>query len=186
MGEFCRRIYDKCCMSEKNFTLKSPDWQGQVPPRCAYRGCVSGAENLSPALEWIDPPDGAAGFALTLYDPDAPTGSGWWHWLAFNIPRTATSLSAGAGSPGSHAMWEGAVQSVNDYGEFGYGGPCPPKGDRPHRYILTVYALPTAKMEGLDRRSSPVSVAFALNSESLARASLIAYFGVGGGAGERS
>src|SRR5262245_41892497 len=86
-------------------------------------------------------------FAVTLYDPDAPTGSGWWHWVVYNIPGSTTSLPAGAGDPSSGLLPAGAAQGNTDFGTPGYGGPCPPQGDKPHRYIVTVFALDTDKLD---------------------------------------
>ena len=97
--------------------------------------------NISPSLAWKNPPAGTKSFALTVYDPDAPTGSGWWHWVMFDIPADVNALSAGAGDPASGKAPRAAIQSRTDFGKPGYGGPCPPKGDAPHRYIFTNYAL---------------------------------------------
>ena len=99
-------------------------------------GCTGG--NASPALSWNGAPSGAKSFAVTMYDPDAPTGSGWWHWVVFNIPPNVTSLPKGAGDVKKRLMPKGAVQSRTDFGSDGYGGPCPPPGDKPHRYQITV------------------------------------------------
>src|SRR2546425_11856753 len=101
-------------------------------------GCEGG--NVSPSLAWTNPPAGTKSFAVTVYDPDAPTGSGWWHWVMFNIPPDVTSLPVGVGNPAGGQTPKGAVQSKTDFGKPGYGGPCPPPGDKPHPYIFTVYA----------------------------------------------
>src|SRR5262249_6290740 len=100
-------------------------------------GCKGG--NTSPEFDWKGVPDGTKSFALTVYDPDAPTGSGFWHWIIFNIPATATSLPAGAGDSTRKVAPEGSIQSRNDGGIMGYVGPCPPQGDKPHRYLITLY-----------------------------------------------
>jgi Raf kinase inhibitor-like YbhB/YbcL family protein len=120
--------------------LHSPDIKaGSTIPKAYVHGSAGG-ENQSPALEWSSPPTGTRGFAVTCYDPDAPTGSGWWHWQIFDIPADATGLARGAGNAeGSRPA--GARQSRNDYGESAYGGPAPPPGDKPHRYVTTVFAL---------------------------------------------
>src|SRR5579884_791937 len=102
-------------------------------------GCKGG--NVSPELHWEHAPKDTKSFAVTVYDPDAPTGSGWWHWVIFNIPPGVHTLPAGAGKPDSSATPPGSIQSMTDFGQPGYGGPCPPPGDKPHRYIFTVYAL---------------------------------------------
>ncbi len=100
-------------------------------------GCSG--KNISPDLQWSGEPQGTNFYAITMYDPDAPTGSGWWHWVAFNIPANVKQLAAGAGSEGG-VMPVGSIQSRTDFGKPGYGGPCPPPG-KAHRYIFTVYAL---------------------------------------------
>ncbi len=137
-------------------------------------GCEGG--NVSPSLKWTNAPAGTKSFALTVYDPDAPTGSGWWHWVIFNIPASVTSLPAGAGDPASGTAPTGAVQSRTDFGKPGYGGPCPPKGDKPHRYIFTVYALKVDKIDA-DRDASGALVGFMLNANKLAKTSFTAYYG---------
>lgn len=102
-------------------------------------GC-SGA-NRSPALSWSGAPDETRSFALTCYDPDAPTGSGFWHWILLNLPADTTELAAGAGNETGMRLPDGALHVVNDFGTIGYGGPCPPPGHGPHRYQFTVHAL---------------------------------------------
>jgi len=140
-----------------------------------YKGFGCEGHNVSPSLTWKDPPAGTKSFAVTVYDPDAPTGSGWWHWVVFNIPGDARSLPLGAGAPGSTKLPKGAVQSITDFGTPGYGGPCPPRGDRPHRYIFTVHALKVDKLD-LDDKAMPALVGFTLTSNRLARATFTATY----------
>jgi Raf kinase inhibitor-like YbhB/YbcL family protein len=140
-----------------------------------YKGFDCTGGNVSPSLTWKDPPAGTKSFAVTVYDPDAPTGSGWWHWVVFNIPGDARSLPLGAGAPGSTKLPKGAVQSITDFGTPGYGGPCPPRGDRPHRYIFTVHALKVDKLD-LDDKAMPALVGFTLTSNRLARAMFTATY----------
>jgi len=132
-------------------------------------GCAG--QNLSPALEWSDPPAGTRSYAVTLYDPDAPTGSGWWHWVAFNQPTDVVALPEGAGAPSAGLMPAPAVQSRTDFGAPGYGGPCPPAGASPHRYVFTVFALGIERLP-LDRTASGAMVGFLLRQNALASASL--------------
>src|SRR3954465_14424129 len=106
----------------------------------------AGGQNVSPQLSWSGAPAGTKSFALTLYDPDAPTGSGWWHWVVYDIPATATELPQGAGS-GKAPLPAGTVQGKTDFGAAGYGGAGPPPGDKPHRYVFTVYALKVDKLD---------------------------------------
>jgi len=136
-------------------------------------GCVGA--NLSPALNWANAPAGAKSFAVTVYDPDAPTGSGWWHWVVFDIPATATGLPAGAGTADGRALPQGSIQSRTDFGQPGFGGACPPKGDAPHRYQFTVYALDVPKL-GLDPNASAALVGFMLRQHTLAKASILSLY----------
>jgi Raf kinase inhibitor-like YbhB/YbcL family protein len=137
-------------------------------------GCTG--KNVSPALNWSGAPKGTKSFALSVYDPDAPTGSGFWHWVVFNIPADVTSLPKGAGDPKSDAAPKGAVQSRTDFGTPGYGGPCPPKGDKPHHYQFTIFALDTDKLD-TDENSSPAFVGFNVHFHTLAKATLLGRWG---------
>lgn len=134
-------------------------------------GCNGG--NISPELHWSGAPAAAKSFALTVYDPDAPTGSGWWHWVVFNIPASITQLPAGAGN--GTGLPAGAVQSRTDFGTPGYGGACPPPG-MPHRYVFTVHALDVERLE-LNPDSSAAMVGFMLGQHTLAKATLTAVYG---------
>lgn len=137
-------------------------------------GCDGG--NVSPSLAWKNAPAGTRSFAVTVYDPDAPTGHGWWHWVMFNIPADVTSLPAGAGDPKAGKAPKGAVQSRTDFEKPGYGGPCPPVGDKPHRYVFTVYALKVDKLD-LDENAAPARVRSTLNANRLGSAELTAMYG---------
>jgi Raf kinase inhibitor-like YbhB/YbcL family protein len=136
---------------------------------------VAKAEICHPNLSWTNAPEGTKSFAVTMYDPDAPTGSGWWHWLIFDIPVNATELKQNAGNIDQAIAPAGAVQSITDFGKAGYGGPCPPVGHGFHQYIITVYALKTDKL-GLDKNANPAMVGYYLNSNTLQKASLVMYY----------
>ena len=136
-------------------------------------GCKG--QNMSPSLSWSGAPSGTKSFALTVYDPDAPTGSGWWHWVVVNLPATTTGLPKGAGMAGSSKLPQGALQVRTDYGKPGYGGPCPPQGDHPHRYLFTIYALDLDKLD-VTADSSPALVGFYLNYHTLAQGSLMGLY----------
>ncbi len=135
-------------------------------------GCAGA--NQSPQLTWTEPPEGTKSFALTCFDPDAPTGSGFWHWVVVNIPKDVRELALGAGSAGG-AMPDGALQTRTDFGAPGYGGPCPPEGDHAHRYFFTIHAV------GLDALSvqadtSPAVVGFMLNFNTIEKAALMGLY----------
>ena len=159
-----------------SFTLTSSDiGDGSVLPGAhAYAGAADDAANASPQLSWTDFPAGTASFAVTCFDPDAPTGSGFWHWVAVNLPASVTELDRGVDPlPG------GAFCVRNDYGERNYGGSAPPPGDRVHRYVFAVHALDVDRLEvGPD--ASPAYVGFNLAFHTLARATIRPTFQVRG------
>ncbi len=136
-------------------------------------GCSGG--NISPALSWSNAPTGTQSFALLAYDPDAPTGSGWWHWVVYNIPASVTSLPAGAGDPKKSLLPAGAVQGRTDFGTAGYGGPCPPPG-KPHRHYFRLYALKVAKLD-IPADATAAFIGFNVNAASLGKAELMALYG---------
>jgi Raf kinase inhibitor-like YbhB/YbcL family protein len=140
-----------------------------------YSGFGCSGKNISPQLTWTGAPGGTKSYAVTVYDPDAPTGSGWWHWLVYNLPAIVTQLPAGAGSAGGK-LPAGAVQGRTDFGTSGFGGACPPAGDKPHRYIFTVYALKSEKISVPDEASAAM-VGFVIHANTLAKASLTARYG---------
>jgi Raf kinase inhibitor-like YbhB/YbcL family protein len=136
-------------------------------------GCAGG--NSSPELHWSGAPEGTKSFALTCYDPDAPTGSGFWHWLMVNIPPETTSLALGAGDPVAGTLPTGALQTRTDFGAPGYGGPCPPEGDHPHRYLFTLFAVKEATLP-VEADTMPAVVGFMLNFNTLEKASLMGLY----------
>jgi Raf kinase inhibitor-like YbhB/YbcL family protein len=159
----------------QEFTLKSDDLRGQLTQTQVFSGFGCSGENISPSLKWVNAPSDTKSFAITVYDPDAPTGSGWWHWVIFDIPADVNELKADAGRIEKNLAPAGSIQSVTDFGKPGFGGACPPQGDKAHRYIFTVYALSIAKLD-LDEKTPPAMVGFVLNSHTIAKASLIAYY----------
>jgi len=137
-------------------------------------GCTG--QNVSPALRWEHAPKDTKSFAVTVYDPDAPTGSGWWHWLVFNLPPSTTGLPEGAGKADSAGAPEGSIQSMTDFGQPGFGGPCPPPGDKPHRYIFTVFALKVDQLP-LKKDAPGAMVGYYLHQNALAKASFTGMYG---------
>jgi Raf kinase inhibitor-like YbhB/YbcL family protein len=162
----------------QEFTISSSDFEpgGPLKEAQVYKGFGCEGGNASPGLAWRNAPAGTKSFAVTVYDPDAPTGSGWWHWLIFDIPATVTRLPARAGDPKTGLAPAASVQTPTDFGAPGYGGACPPKGDRPHRYVFTVYALKIEKL-GLPTTATGAMVGFNLNAQSLGKATVTARYG---------
>jgi Raf kinase inhibitor-like YbhB/YbcL family protein len=173
------------------FTLSSPDLSsGSFDNKHVLNGFGCAGQNISPALEWRNVPPGAKSLALQVYDPDAPTGSGFWHWAVYNIPPTTTSLAQGDGNNAAK-LPAGAFGGNTDFMDTGatgvngnYGGPCPPQGDKPHRYIFTLYALAVDKLEvagGVPKTGSAGLYGFVLNkgvgSALLGKASFTATYG---------
>jgi Raf kinase inhibitor-like YbhB/YbcL family protein len=136
-------------------------------------GCAGG--NQSPQLSWSGAPEGTKSFAITCFDPDAPTGSGFWHWVVVNIPPTTTELALDAGNPSAPKLPAGALQTRTDVGKPGYIGPCPPVNDHPHRYIFTIFAVSQEKLP-VEADTSAAIVGFNLHFNTLARATLMGLF----------
>ena len=161
-------------MDNRNFTLKSKTLKGQGEKKLMFDGMNCSGGNVSPQLEWEDAPEGAKSFAVTIYDPKAPTLSGWWHWVVFNIPAGTRELEEGAGDPDTNRMPEGTVQSKTDFGTYGYIGPCPPENDPAHPYIVTIYALDVEDLS-LDKDASAAMVSFNLAAHTIQQASVVFY-----------
>jgi Raf kinase inhibitor-like YbhB/YbcL family protein len=159
------------------FVLTSPTVIAgeRLPPEHVITGFGCAGRNLSPALEWRNPPAGTKSFAVTMFDPDAPTGSGWWHWVVLNIPAETTGLAQAAGDADGRArlLPYGALQTRTDFGAPGFGGACPPVGDKPHRYIFAVHALGTAKIE-LPPDASAAMASYLIRTNEIGRAVLTA------------
>ncbi len=152
--------------------LKSNDIKSgaKIGDDFVYNGMDCKGQNQSPELHWTGVPKDTKSIAVTVYDPDAPTGSGWWHWIVVNLPATTTSLARGWKAEGS-----GATEIPSDFGAGAYGGPCPPPG-KPHHYHFTVYALKTEKIE-IPAGASHAMARFMINANTIAKASLVAIYG---------
>ncbi len=163
-----------CSVNASEFTLTSHSISEgkQLNNNFVYKGFGCDGGNQSPSLSWSGAPEGTKSYVITAYDPDAPTGSGWWHWVVFNIPVSVTGLDAGASH--TDAMPKSAIEVKTDFGSKGFGGACPPPG-KVHRYQFTVYALDTEKLE-LTSESSPALVGFMTKSHALASDTITAVY----------
>lgn len=159
------------------FDLKSADLENggefSVAQVSNAFGCSGG--NSSPEISWSNLPSGTKSLVVTMYDPDAPTGSGFWHWVVADIPSSATGLQEGAGNPVAPKLPRGAFHARNDAGITGYLGACPPRGTT-HKYVLTVKALKVQTLS-LDPSASGALVGFASNAEKLAEETIIVTYG---------
>jgi Raf kinase inhibitor-like YbhB/YbcL family protein len=162
------------------FTLTSPDVKpnATMDKKFEFNGFGCSGENKSPALKWSGAPKDTKSFAVTVYDPDAPTGSGWWHWSVVNIPANVTELPPDAGAVGGANLPKGAMPVRSDFGTAGWGGACPPQGDKPHRYIFTVYALKTDKLD-IPADATAALAGFMINANQIGKASFTAKYGRG-------
>lgn len=139
-----------------------------------FQGFGCDGSNLSPQLSWTGAPEGTEAFAIQVYDPDAPTGSGWWHWQIVNIPKDVATLATGAGDPSKDLTPAGTLNIKNDYGVKGFGGACPPKGHGVHRYQFTVHAL-SKKLE-LPEDASGALTGYMVSAHSLGSSTIEALY----------
>ena len=155
------------------FRVTSPDLVAntKISVKHVYKGFGCEGGNLSPALVWNGAPPETKSFAVTAYDPDAPTGSGWWHWVVYNIPAETSELKTGAGSADGDQLPAGAVQGRTDFGTTGYGGPCPPQGHGTHHYHFTVHALKIEKLD-VPADATAALIGYMINANRLGKATL--------------
>jgi Raf kinase inhibitor-like YbhB/YbcL family protein len=146
---------------------------GSFGPEQVYNSFGCTGRNQSPHLAWTGAPQGTVSYVITMYDPDAPTGSGFWHWVVANIPASTTMIAANASR--TPRMPDKSIETRTDFGPPGYGGPCPPAGDQPHRYIFTIHAL--RDRLAVDADASGALVGFMTNNYRIASASFTARYG---------
>ncbi|HET8706332.1 MAG TPA: YbhB/YbcL family Raf kinase inhibitor-like protein [Pseudomonadales bacterium] len=161
------------------FALTSKDIApgGTISAEQVFNGFGCSGANKSPELSWVHAPAGTKSFALLVHDPDAPTGgAGWWHWGIVNIPATATGLTSGAGTEDGKALPAGSLQLITDFGKPGWGGPCPPQGDKPHHYNFTLYALKVEKLD-VPADAKMALAGFMVNANAIGKATLVGRFG---------
>ncbi|OTG57447.1 kinase inhibitor [Acinetobacter sp. ANC 4204] len=158
------------------FILKSTDIsQDQLMSQAQeFQGFGCNGQNLSPQLSWHGAPKGTEAFAVLAYDPDAPTGSGWWHWQIVNIPKDVTVLTTGAGDLSRNLAPKGSLSIKNDYGVAGFGGACPPQGHGVHRYQFTVFAL--SKKLDLPENASGALTGYMVRANALASSTITALY----------
>lgn len=161
-----------------HFTLTSPSIEanGTLPNAQVYNDWGYNGDNLSPELHWQGAPAETKSYALSCYDPDAPTGSGFWHWYVINLPATTNHLPVNAGNPDHPQLPTGARQMRNDIAQTGFVGAFPPKGDKPHRYIFTLYALSIEQLD-LPDNATTAFCGFNVLANTIATASFTAYYG---------
>ncbi|MFI5955777.1 YbhB/YbcL family Raf kinase inhibitor-like protein [Cryptosporangium sp. NPDC051539] len=154
-----------------SFTVTSTDVTAGTQLDLAQVAGDAGGQDVSPQLSWSGFPAGTKSFVVTCYDPDAPTPSGFWHWLAVNLPGSTTSLPTGAGA-GDDSLPGDAFHVRNDYGTKNYGGAAPPPGDQVHRYYFVVHAVDVDALD-VNSDATPAVVSFNLAFHTLARALLV-------------
>jgi Raf kinase inhibitor-like YbhB/YbcL family protein len=165
--------------AEPSLTLSSPDLPPGKPIAEQFTANAFGCHGLnqSPALKWSNAPAGTKSFAVTMFDPYRPPASGWWHWLVYDIPASATQLAHAAGTPGSSGLPQGAQQGKpdGDAPEAHYYGPCPDAGDPPHHYTITVYALNVAHLE-VPPTSTAANIDYEISTKTLAKSTIVRLF----------
>lgn len=164
--------------TNSTFQLSSSDIAADttIPSEYVYNGFGCTGPNISPALSWSGAPAETKSFAITMYDPDAPSGSGWWHWIIYNIPTSVTSLPTGAGNSGGPGFPAGARHGMTDFGAALYGGPCPPVGHGVHHYVFTVHALSVATLDVPENATSAL-IGFVINGNVLGTANFTGLYG---------
>lgn len=170
---FKKRNSDK--LNNKTFSLYSPDIykDQQIREEQVFNGFDCNGQNISPKLIWQNAPSNTKSFAITMFDKDAKTGSGWWHWIVYDIPENLNKINEGV-SGNKKLLPKGIKEGINDYGMYQYGGVCPPKGEK-HSYVITIYALNVEKLDLL-KNSTPAMVNLYLNKYKIKTATINAFY----------
>jgi Raf kinase inhibitor-like YbhB/YbcL family protein len=179
MATFAALLAGGIMLASSGFALRSSEFQngGTIPQADSYRGYGCSGQNTSPQLAWSAAPRGTKSFALTVFDPDARAGAGWWHWVIYDIPANVRTLAHDAGNAAGSGAPAGSAQGVTSFNATGYGGPCPPPGDAPHHYVFKIYALDVAHpARGAGPFSGPALLS-ALRGHVLGVAQLVGRFG---------
>lgn len=165
------------CQNSHAFKLKSKNIKpnSTLSEEFVFDGFGCTGKNISPKFSWKNPPKETKSFAFTIYDPDAPTGSGWWHWILVDIPVKYNKLPLNFGKNNKFDLKDGIKQVRNDFGLYKFGGACPPKGDKPHRYIFTIHALKVESLN-LDKNATAALAGYMINANSIEKQSFKAYF----------
>jgi len=159
-------------ISASGFTIDSNDLKGQISNNQVFNGFGCNGKNISPQISWSNIPKGTKSFAITMYDKDAPTGSGWWHWVVVNINKDVTSIKSGASKSD---MPKNSIQSKTDFNTNNFGGACPPKGSKAHEYMTTVYALDVERLP-INTNSNPALAGYMINSHTIEKSSIVNYY----------
>ncbi|HXW50574.1 MAG TPA: YbhB/YbcL family Raf kinase inhibitor-like protein [Candidatus Acidoferrales bacterium] len=149
---------------------------GAIPHIYIYSGASCDGQNASPPLAWTPGPDQTKSYALTVFDPDARNGVGWWHWVMFDIPPDVTKLPKGAGNGSGAYLPQGAIQGRNDFQNVGWSGPCPPPGPA-HHYVFTLYALDMSSVPGTSELTAGPTLLRAIAGHVLAKTTLVGRYG---------
>jgi Raf kinase inhibitor-like YbhB/YbcL family protein len=156
----------------KSFTLMSDEYGGKVSKKQLFSGFGCNGDNISPELSWANAPSNAKSFAIVLFDPDS-RGNGWWHWIVYDIPKTISSIPSNAST--LKTLPKGSIEGMTSFGFKNYGGPCPPRGDGPHRYIITLYALDVEKLN-VSSDADPKIIAQYIESHTIQKSSIVSHF----------
>jgi Raf kinase inhibitor-like YbhB/YbcL family protein len=157
------------------FRVDIPGLDQNIVNSMIYKGYGCAGANISPPLQWQNAPMGTHSFAITMHDAQAPTGSGWWHWIVYNISPEIYAIKAGAGSIDADLLPRPARHGINDFGEKGYGGMCPPQAHGLHAYTITIWALDIPALD-IPPGAMPALTGFMLGQHAIAKASIIVYF----------